>query len=94
MILFSIDFNLFYFAVCLAIMIPNLGAVISLVGAASSSTLALIFPPVIEIITFWDCDFGKYNWILVKDILIIIFGVLIFGLGTYVSVYNIIEPLQ
>ncbi|KAK6636476.1 hypothetical protein RUM43_010137 [Polyplax serrata] len=78
----------------LAIMIPNLGAVISLVGAASSSTLAIIFPPLIEIMTFWDSDLGKYNWILLKDILIVVFGVLIFGIGTYVSLANIIAPFH
>ncbi|PSN31633.1 hypothetical protein C0J52_21539 [Blattella germanica] len=78
--------------VALAAIIPNLGAVISLVGAVSSSTLALIFPPIIEIITFWHKGFGKHNWILWKDILIMIFGVLGFGFGTYVSIWNIIYP--
>nr|CAD7399178.1 unnamed protein product [Timema poppensis] len=52
----------------LAAAIPNLGAVISLVGAVSSSTLALIFPPFIEIITFWHVGFGKNNWVLWKDV--------------------------
>mgnify|MGYP002715745088 CR=1 FL=1 len=81
-------------SVGLAIMIPDLSAVISLVGAGSSSTLAIIFPPVLEIITFWDSDLGKYNWILIKDIIIIIFGFLVFGLGTYVSICNIVAPLH
>lgn len=80
------------FTFALATMIPNLGAVISLVGAVSSSTLALIFPPIIEIITFWDKGFGKYSWILWKDIFIMIFGLLGFAFGSYVSIWNIIHP--
>nr|CAD7403988.1 unnamed protein product [Timema cristinae] len=68
----------------LAAAIPNLGAVISLVGAVSSSTLALIFPPFIEIITFWHVGFGKNNWVLWKDIAIIVFGLCGFGFGSYV----------
>ncbi|XP_046387616.1 proton-coupled amino acid transporter-like protein CG1139 isoform X2 [Ischnura elegans] len=76
----------------LAAAIPNLGAVISLVGAVSSSTLALIFPPFIEIITFWDKGLGKYNWVLWKDIFIMIFGLLGFGFGTYASIMNIVAP--
>ncbi|XP_047119233.1 proton-coupled amino acid transporter-like protein pathetic isoform X2 [Schistocerca piceifrons] len=80
------------FTFCLAIAIPNLGAVISLVGAVSSSTLALIFPPLIEILTFWHDDLGRYNWILCKDICIMIFGVCGFMFGSYVSIANIISP--
>lgn len=81
-------------SVGLAAAIPNLGAVISLVGAVSSSTLALIFPPVIEIITLWNDGLGRRNWILWKDILIIIFGVCGFGFGTYASIMNILHPLS
>ncbi|KAJ8946516.1 hypothetical protein NQ318_004651 [Aromia moschata] len=77
-----------------AIAIPNLGAVISLVGAFSSSALALIFPPLIEIVTFWPDKLGTTNWILWKDIGIICFGFIGFFIGSYVSLLNIIYPEQ
>lgn len=98
----------------LAAIIPNLGAVISLVGAVSSSALALIFPPIIEvsfrldhyfnysqlfsyqlqITTFWPNKLGKYRWIFWKDIVIIIFGIMGFGFGTFTSVLQILHPDQ
>uniref|UniRef100_A0A1B6C7H6 Amino acid transporter transmembrane domain-containing protein n=2 Tax=Clastoptera arizonana TaxID=38151 RepID=A0A1B6C7H6_9HEMI len=74
----------------LAIAIPNLSAVISLVGAVSSSTLALIFPPIIEIVTFWDKGLSRVT--IMKDILIAVFGILGFLFGSYVSIHNIIYP--
>lgn len=77
-----------------AIAIPNLGAVISLVGAFSSSALALIFPPLIEIITFCSGKQGISNWVLWKDILITIFGFLGFAFGTYCSLLNVMYPQQ
>lgn len=75
-----------------AIAIPNLGAVISLVGAFSSSALALIFPPFIEIITFWPDKLGTSKWVLWKDIVIIMFGFVGFAVGSYVSLLNILSP--
>ncbi|XP_060530541.1 proton-coupled amino acid transporter-like protein CG1139 isoform X2 [Cylas formicarius] len=76
----------------LAIAIPNLGAVISLVGAFSSSALALIFPPLIEIVTFWPEKLGKNNWRLWKDLAIVCFGFIGFLIGSYVSILNILYP--
>lgn len=76
----------------LAIAIPNLGAVISLVGAFSSSALALIFPPLIEIITLWPIGWGKSNWVLWKDLSIVLFGLMGFCIGSYVSFLNILNP--
>lgn len=84
--------GLVVFTFLLAAMIPNLGAVISLVGAVSSSTLALIFPPLIEIVTFWPDGLGKNYWILWKDIAIMTFGICGFVFGTYTSVAQIINP--
>ncbi|CAH1124156.1 unnamed protein product [Ceutorhynchus assimilis] len=76
----------------IAIAIPNLGAVISLVGAFSSSALAMIFPPLVEIITFWPDKFGRSDWLLWKDIAIVAIGFLGFLTGSYVSILNIIYP--
>lgn len=75
----------------LAAVVPNLGAFISLVGAFSSSALALIFPPILDLITFWG-KLGKYHWRLWKDLFIIMFGFAGFAVGSYVSLMNIINP--
>ncbi|XP_049867849.1 proton-coupled amino acid transporter-like protein pathetic isoform X1 [Pectinophora gossypiella] len=74
-----------------AALIPNLSGIISLVGAFSSSALALIFPPAIEIITFWPDKLGKHYWKLWKDVLIIIFGFTGFVFGTYASIEDILN---
>lgn len=78
--------------VVLAAIVPNLGPIISLVGAISSSTLALIFPPLIEIITFWPNQLGKYYWMLWKDVAIMIFGILGFFFGSYASIVALLHP--
>uniref|UniRef100_T1GF26 Amino acid transporter transmembrane domain-containing protein n=1 Tax=Megaselia scalaris TaxID=36166 RepID=T1GF26_MEGSC len=80
------------FTFVLAACIPRLESIISLVGAVSSSALALIAPPIIEIVTFWPVGFGKYNGMLWKDIGILIFGLLGFVFGTYTSVADILNP--
>ncbi|KAL4703799.1 hypothetical protein ACJJTC_011599 [Scirpophaga incertulas] len=74
-----------------AALIPNLSGIISLVGAFSSSALALIFPPVIEIVTFWPDNLGKHEWKLWKDIFIMIFGITGFLFGTYASLESILK---
>jgi solute carrier family 36 (proton-coupled amino acid transporter) len=86
--------GLVLFTFILAAMVPNLGAVISLVGAVSSSTLALIFPPLIDIITFWPNQLGRNYWMLWKDIAIMIFGILGFIFGSYASIVQIVQPTQ
>lgn len=72
-------------------MIPNLSSIISLVGAFSSSALALIFPPIIEIITYWPERLGYKDWMLWKDVAIILFGITGFAFGTYASIENIFK---
>lgn len=77
--------------VVVAILVPNLGGFISLVGAVCLSTLGLIFPAIIDTLTFYDDDFGRLNWRLWKNIALISFGVLGFVTGTYVSIHDIME---
>ena len=80
-----------------ALAIPDLGDLISLVGAFASGALALIFPPLIDILTFWrEKDrkwlsiFPRPVWVT-KDILIMLLGILGFIFGTYASIGQIIK---
>lgn len=91
----------------LAITVPNLGDLITLIGALASSALALIFPPLIHLLTFWkereEEEDGEENsdkkclsrtckhLSVSKDIAIITFGVIGFAFGTFASLNSIIN---
>lgn len=78
--------------VIIAIIIPNLGPFITLTGAVCLSTLGLMFPAIIETITYWDRPgMGRFNWRLIKNGLLVIFGIIGFLTGTYVSIEEITE---
>lgn len=74
----------------LAAAISNIGLFISLIGAVASSALAIIFPPIIEIVTFWP-DKGRYNWRLIKCVIIVLIGLTGFVTGTISSVQELID---
>lgn len=76
----------------LAALIPQLDLFISLVGALASSSLALILPPVIELLTLYDADCSRTTWALlcIKNCIIFILGVTGFVSGTYVALNRII----
>ena len=78
------------FAVGLAAVIPHLDLMISLVGALASSTLAIIFPPILEIIVFWP-DMGRCKWLLPKNIIICLIGIIGFITGTTTAIIEIIK---
>ncbi|CAM4587400.1 unnamed protein product [Eretmochelys imbricata] len=74
----------------LAILIPRLDIVISLVGSVSSSALALIIPPLLEITTYY-AD-GIHPVTVAKDFLISILGLAGFVVGTYESLWALATP--
>lgn len=79
----------------LAIAIPRLGLFISLFGALCLSALGIAFPAIIEICVLWpDNDFGPLKYILIKNILLIIFGLLGLVVGTYVSLVDIVNSFK
>lgn len=75
------------FTCCLAVLIPELDLVISLVGSISSSFLALIFPPLLEIVTFHTE--GLSPLVIVKNVVISTIGLVGFVTGTYIAIVEI-----
>uniref|UniRef100_A0A1B6DLW5 Amino acid transporter transmembrane domain-containing protein n=1 Tax=Clastoptera arizonana TaxID=38151 RepID=A0A1B6DLW5_9HEMI len=78
-------------AVLLAVAVPTIGPFLGLIGALCFSILGLIIPVFIEIVTFWDIGFGPCNWLIWKNILVLIFGVMALIFGSYTSILDIIE---
>ncbi|XP_005376218.1 PREDICTED: proton-coupled amino acid transporter 1 isoform X1 [Chinchilla lanigera] len=74
----------------LAVLIPRLDLVISLVGSVSSSALALIIPPLLEVTTY--SSEGLSPLTLAKDALISILGFVGFVVGTYEALSELIQP--
>ncbi|KAJ4946524.1 hypothetical protein JOQ06_024189 [Pogonophryne albipinna] len=77
------------FTCALAILIPELDLVISLVGSVSSSFLALIFPPILQILTFHTE--GLSPLVTIKNAAISLIGLIGFITGTYIAIEKIIE---
>ena len=78
----------------IAAAIPKLDLLISLVGALSSSSLALIFPPCIELLVRSgedDLSSTRWTFLMIKNLFIIIFGLIGFVTGTYIAMKKIIE---
>ncbi|XP_048189852.1 proton-coupled amino acid transporter 2 [Perognathus longimembris pacificus] len=73
----------------LAVLVPRLDLVISLVGSVSSSALALIIPPLLEITTYWAE--GMNPLLVAKDALISILGLVGFVVGTYQALDELLE---
>ncbi|XP_023568862.1 proton-coupled amino acid transporter 3 [Octodon degus] len=75
-----------------AILVPRLDLVISLVGSVSSSALALVIPPLLEIVTFYPEDMSYVT--VAKDIVISTLGLLGCILGTYQAIYEWAQPIS
>jgi len=87
---YALRYGLVVLTFALAAAIPKIDLLISLVGAVSSSTLALMAPPIIDTVTNWP-DCGKFKWKLIRNIFLFTVGFLGFVTGTFVSVQNIIK---
>ncbi len=86
--LFRIALVLFTFA--FAMSIARIDLFISLVGAVAGSNLAITIPPILDLIIFWPLS--NYSVVkLVKNVLIILFGIYVFLAGSYVSISDIIN---
>uniref|UniRef100_A0A1B6MGL1 Amino acid transporter transmembrane domain-containing protein n=1 Tax=Graphocephala atropunctata TaxID=36148 RepID=A0A1B6MGL1_9HEMI len=79
--------------VVLAAVVPDLEPFVGLVGAICSSTLILFFPPIIELVTFWEDQkyMGRYCWRLYKNLLLIVMWLGTLLTGTHISFLRIMD---
>lgn len=76
-----------FLTVAIAELIPKLGLFISLIGSFCSTALALVFPPLIQIISQ-----GTGTWyVLTKNCVILLVAIVGFSTGTYESLSAIIR---
>ena len=72
-------------------MVPMLGLIISLFGALCLSVLGIAFPALIEMCTLWPNNLGRFQWIMIKDMLLIVIGLFALVTGTSSAVGDIIK---
>ncbi|KAI8420460.1 hypothetical protein MSG28_008948 [Choristoneura fumiferana] len=77
--------------VSVAIALPKIGPLVELLGALGFSVLGILGPVIIEVITYWDIGFGRYNWRLYKNAFILIVGSLFLIFGTYSAIIQILQ---
>ncbi|XP_060064424.1 proton-coupled amino acid transporter 1-like [Ylistrum balloti] len=78
----------------IAMVVPHLDLMISLVGSLASSSLALMFPPLIEIITY-SAEGERLSVIsVIKNLLIILLGIVGFATGTFSAMQEIIRTFH
>ncbi|KAJ6637548.1 Proton-coupled amino acid transporter 4 [Pseudolycoriella hygida] len=83
-LIFRIFMVLLTFAI--AESVPRLNLFISLIGALCATALALVFPPVIQLISSFGSSEGPGVLVLVKDSAILLIALLGFSTGTYESI--------
>ncbi|CAO1436755.1 unnamed protein product [Diamesa serratosioi] len=77
--------------VLLAVAVPSIKPFVGLLGAFCFSILGLLIPVFIEMVTYWEQGFGKYNWVIIKNIIVCIFGALALVFGSKDAVKDIVE---
>lgn len=77
--------------VSIAIAVPTIIPFVSLIGAFCFSILGLIVPVIIEMLTFWEKGFGKWNWKLIKNFIVIVIALLALIFGSKSAIADIIH---
>ena len=60
----------------------------------ASTALSVIFPPLLETMTFWPNKLGRWKWQLIVNLCIILFGIYVFIAGTALSISNIVACIR
>lgn len=81
-------------SVIMAVVVPDLEILIGLVGAIFFSTLGLLTPTVVETVHKWDRGLGTFKWILWKNIILLLFYLVVLVAGCYTSIRDIVAKFN
>lgn len=80
---------------CLALVVPDVGTFVSLVGGFFSSTLAILYPALIDTVYCQSYEgFGFLNWKLWKNIILMVFALIVMIYGTILSVKDVVDSYR
>lgn len=74
-----------------ALVIPDLGIVISLVGTLLNSTLIIFVPAICELIYLYQRGYGAYKWRLIVEIFLLGLYLLVLTSSMYRNILQILE---
>lgn len=74
----------------IACLLPDLEPFVGLCGALCYSTLGLLFPAVIDLVTFWGTQ-GPSPWRLCKDLFLVLMWLVALTAGTQSSISKILD---
>ncbi|XP_022124023.2 proton-coupled amino acid transporter-like protein pathetic [Pieris rapae] len=77
--------------VSLAVAVPSIGPLMSVIGALCFSLLGLIAPAFIEVVTYWEIGYGPYKYLIWKNVFVLIFGLFALIFGTKLAIIGIIN---
>ncbi|XP_076673489.1 proton-coupled amino acid transporter-like protein pathetic isoform X2 [Andrena cerasifolii] len=77
--------------VVVALIVPDLGPFISLVGAIFFSILGISIPAIVETISCWEGHLGAFKWRLWKNTLLVVFSMFALIFGSWISIVEIIQ---
>lgn len=80
----------------LSVVVPQLDLIISLVGAITSSSVAVMIPSILHTVTFWEQNSNRWARIRLLAVNLVLFaiGLTAFTLGIYFSVSDIIDSYR
>lgn len=80
---------LFCFIVAVGAAVPDISAILTMIGAICYTTLGLFIPAMLETVTLWDGGLGYGRWRLYKNISLMIVALFALISGSYVAVEDI-----
>lgn len=73
------------FITAIAIIVPDLGTIIDIVGAVFLATLGLFVPAVMDLVINWENGLGAFKWRMYKNILVMFISIFASISGLYFS---------